>query len=145
MWPGPLPVSNEGYAMPDLTVPITGKTINLPALTGKPNDPLNYLGAMAYTLTPGLEEADRQVDLARERLEWVRISWNRVAGTLYTREVRARYKTQYQEAETALQNAERRRAEAEIPYRHGSCLSRRKGLAGHLSAQGRPSDDLLRR
>jgi uncharacterized protein (TIGR03067 family) len=43
----------EGYAMPLLIVPATDKTINLPALTGKPKDPLNYLGAMSYTLDPG--------------------------------------------------------------------------------------------
>jgi RNA polymerase sigma factor (sigma-70 family) len=43
----------EGYAMPYLIVPITDKTINLPALTGKPNDPMNYVGGMPYTLDPG--------------------------------------------------------------------------------------------
>ena len=43
----------EGYPMPNLSVPATDKTINLPALTGKPKDPMNYLGGMPYTLDPG--------------------------------------------------------------------------------------------
>ena len=48
----------EGYSMPNLIVPATDKTINLPALTGKPNDPMTYLGAMPYALGTGRKSAE---------------------------------------------------------------------------------------
>ncbi len=52
----------EGYAMPGLIVPATDKTINLPALTGKPNDPMNYLGAMPYALGVGRTSAEIDIN-----------------------------------------------------------------------------------
>ena len=67
----------EGYPMPGLVVPITDKTINFPALTGNPKDPMKYLGAMSYTLQPGLKEADEQVEAAEEQLKWLRLAFPR--------------------------------------------------------------------
>jgi RNA polymerase sigma factor (sigma-70 family) len=43
----------QGFPMPNLVVPITEATINLPSLTGKAADPINYLGEMPYVLDPG--------------------------------------------------------------------------------------------
>jgi uncharacterized protein (TIGR03067 family) len=41
--------------LPGLVVPVTDTTINLPALTGSPKDPINYLGRMLYRLDPQME------------------------------------------------------------------------------------------
>ncbi len=102
----------EGYPMPNLIVPATDNTIDLPSLTGKPKDPLNYLGAMSYTLDPGLREADGEVQSAEKQLEWVRIHRNRISRAASSRLVpEARLidaKTQFSVAEPALRNAERR-------------------------------------
>ncbi len=43
----------QGFPTPNLIVPVTAETINLPSLTGKAEDPINYLGGMAYVLEPG--------------------------------------------------------------------------------------------
>jgi RNA polymerase sigma-70 factor (ECF subfamily) len=40
----------QGYVMPNLMVPVTDQTMNLPFLTGKPNDPMNYRGPKRYFL-----------------------------------------------------------------------------------------------
>ena len=42
----------QGFLLPNLVVPLTNEWINLPGLTGKANDPINYLGATPYTLDP---------------------------------------------------------------------------------------------
>jgi RNA polymerase sigma factor (sigma-70 family) len=55
----------EGYFMPNLLVPITDKSINLPTLTSNPNDPIHYLGASKYTQVPGRREA-KEWDAADE-------------------------------------------------------------------------------
>src|SRR5262249_49688329 len=40
----------ESYSKPNLIVTVTDDTVNLPALTGLPDDPLNDLGAMPYAM-----------------------------------------------------------------------------------------------
>jgi RNA polymerase sigma factor (sigma-70 family) len=52
---GSIAGKREGYATPGLIVPVTNETINLPALTGNPRDPLNYLGEMRYAVDPGMK------------------------------------------------------------------------------------------
>jgi RNA polymerase sigma factor (sigma-70 family) len=42
----------EGYPMPGLLVPITDKTINLPALSGEPKSPIIYVGRMPFLMDP---------------------------------------------------------------------------------------------
>jgi RNA polymerase sigma factor (sigma-70 family) len=105
----------EGYPMPNLMVPVTDKTINLPELTGKPDDPLNYLGAISYTLDPGRKEADEGVESAQEKLKWYRMSVARIGqavrmGLVPEAEL-TKLKAQYKVAETALRDAERLRYE----------------------------------
>ncbi|APW61702.1 sigma-70 family RNA polymerase sigma factor [Paludisphaera borealis] len=76
----------EGYLMPNLEAPITGKTIDLPTLTDDPKNPINYLGKTSYTLKPGRMEADEWVKADEERLEefrgelsWIELSARRLA------------------------------------------------------------------
>jgi RNA polymerase sigma factor (sigma-70 family) len=45
----------QGYVMPNLMVPVTDQTMNLPFLTGKPNDPMNYRGPKRYFLDTALQ------------------------------------------------------------------------------------------
>ena len=105
----------EGYPTPNLVVPATDGTINIPALTGKPNDPLNYLGVMSYTLDPGVKEAEGQVESAGEHLDWVRLSMHRTGKIAREKNPNpassTKAKAEFDAAEAALQDAMVRRNE----------------------------------
>ncbi len=112
---GPVAGKREGYPTPDLTVRAADKTIELPTLTGNPKDPVRIFGATSYTLYPGLREADEQVWSAQERLKWNQMALHRLKQAASTKPVPEAVlidrKRAFDMAETAVQNAERRRFE----------------------------------
>jgi uncharacterized protein (TIGR03067 family) len=101
-----------GYAMPDRVVRATDKKIVLPALTGDANEPFSDLGPMSYKLQPGLKE---QHESAQDQLRLAQTTSSNVEQTARKRvlpEFTVRHAmTKLVEAEKALKNAEKRRAE----------------------------------
>jgi uncharacterized protein (TIGR03067 family) len=106
----------EGNSMPHVVVDATDKTINLPTLS-KTKGMLYFLGAMSYTLDPGLKEAHEQVESAEEQLKWLVLAQHRhriehserTGGLPDPSEIDD--KTRFDVAKTALWSAERRRDE----------------------------------